>query len=111
MKNVTKRTGTRDMTEIIELPQAIERLLRIAGQDTGGGRRVAAFLLSLWNGDFYRADLQALLYVDRQIHKDMITVMIGLYESHGQLSTYVTEEQISPVIDMWGETLHSGTQS
>ncbi len=40
----------------------LERLLRIAQDDTDGSRRVAQVLLSLWNGDMFRADLQEPLY-------------------------------------------------
>jgi hypothetical protein len=45
----------------------LERLLRIARDDTGGFRRVVQILLSLWNGDQYRADLQELLYLDSRL--------------------------------------------
>ncbi|MHB8698679.1 MAG: DUF7673 family protein [Sulfuricaulis sp.] len=37
---------------------ATNRLLKVATGDTGGAKRVTQFLLSLWDGHRYRADLQ-----------------------------------------------------
>lgn len=81
----------------------LRRLLERAGQDTGGGRRAAQFLLSLWNGQRYRADLQELLSVDGDAFADMLFVLQALHLSNDQLDTYLSEE-IKPVLELWGTT-------
>ena len=81
---------------------ALERLIKQAEGDTGGSRRAAQFLLSLWNGDNYQADLQALLYVDSDMHRDMVEVFTYLYTNNCQLESLVTEADIRAVISSWG---------
>ena len=58
---------------------ALELLLRQARSDTGGSKRCAMFLLSLWNGCFFKADLQDVLYNDRETFSAMIEVLNYLY--------------------------------
>jgi hypothetical protein len=70
----------------------LERLLRIARDDTGGFRRVVQILLSLWNGDQYRADLQELLYLDSRLFGDIMFLLRYLYEGYLQLDSLVGEE-------------------
>lgn len=89
----------------MRIMDALERLLSHAYSDTGGSRRCAMFLLSLWNGGYYQADLQELLYVDQQVHKDMMMVMQHLYENNLQLDSLVSEAEMSGVIDMWGKSV------
>jgi hypothetical protein len=86
-----------------ELKEALHRLIQCANEDTGGSRRVAEFLLSLWNGTRFKADLQEILYSDKPQFDDMQTVIRGLYAAKDQLDTYVTEEQMKPIIEEWGE--------
>jgi hypothetical protein len=86
----------------MDTKQRIYRLLPIARSDTGGSSRVAQFLLSLWNGDRYRVDLQELLYIDRVIFQDMMQVMNDLYQTNTQLDSYINETDIEPVIENWG---------
>ena len=81
---------------------ALERLISHARGDTGGSRRAAQFLLSLWNGDNYQADLQALLYVDPDMHRDMMEVFTYLYTHNHQLDSLVTEAELSQVLHGWG---------
>ena len=82
---------------------ALELLFQHAKSDTGGSRRCAAFLLSLWDGNEFKVDLQALLYIDTAIHEAMIIVFRHLHVSNNQLYTYVNQAQMAPVIDVWGE--------
>ena len=93
-----------------KVTDALERLLRTASGDTGGSRRAAEFLLGLWNGAQFKADLQELLYTDKPQFEDMQTVMRELHTTKDQLDTYVTEEQMKPVIEAWGEVF-SGAAS
>jgi len=81
---------------------ALTRLIKQAEGDTGGSRRAAQFLLSLWNGDNYQADLQALLYVDGDMHRDMVEVFTYLYVNNYQLDSLVTESDLQAVIRGWG---------
>lgn len=83
--------------------KTVNRLLEIAAGDTGGSKRVAQFLLSLWNGDRYRADLQEVMYIDGDLFRDMIALWSYLYTHNLQLESIVTEEEITPVIRMWGD--------
>jgi hypothetical protein len=87
----------------MDTKQRIYRLLPIACGDTGGSSRVAQFLLSLWNGNRYRVDLQDLLYIDDDIFQDMLQILNELYQSNTQLDTYLNESDIKLVIEIWGE--------
>ena len=86
-----------------QLRNAIMSLLGTAKKDHGGSRRCAMFLLSLWNGDTFKADLQDLLYNDYNIFKDMIIILEGLAYTNAQLDTYLTKTQIQPIIEIWGD--------
>ena len=81
---------------------ALTRLIQQAEGDTGGSRRAAQFLLSLWNGEAYQADLQALLYVDTDMHRDRVEVFTYLYTNNDQLESLVTESDLHAVIYSWG---------
>jgi hypothetical protein len=54
---------------------ALETLFHHARGDTGGSKRCATFLLSLWNGDNFKADLQEILYNDSDIFHSMMEVL------------------------------------
>jgi len=86
---------------------ALERLLDSAYSDTGGSRRAAQFLLSLWNGARFKANLQELLYTEDVQFADMQTVMHELHDTKDQLDTFVTENQMKPIIESWGQTFES----
>lgn len=90
------------------MTDALERLLNHAYGDTGGSRRCAMFLLSLWNGDDFKVDLQALLYVDQGIFSDMLEVLRYLYTHNYQLDSLIGEAEIKPVIDGWGDVFRTG---
>jgi hypothetical protein len=91
-----------------KVADALEHLLRDAYGDTGGGRRAAGFLLSLWNGAKYVADLQELLYVEKNQFEDMQTVWQALYQLNAQLDTFLNEDQMKPVIEEWGDVFSRG---
>ena len=60
---------------------AFERLLRIARSDTGQSRRVANFILAWWNADSLGGfDLADIFAVDREIGRDMATIVSALAE-------------------------------
>ena len=90
-----------------QLRDALDRLLDNAYSDTGGSRRAAEFLLSLWNGARFTANLQELLYVDKAQFTDMQTVFQELYRSKAQLDTFVSEDQMKPIVEDWGKTFES----
>ncbi|TAM01704.1 MAG: hypothetical protein EPN70_18795 [Paraburkholderia sp.] len=80
----------------------LKPLLEIAARDTGGSRRVAQFLLSLWDGDTYRCDVQAVMYLDAPVFDDLLGLWRFLYNTNTQLSTHVSTDQMAPIIDAWG---------
>ena len=60
---------------------AFERLLHIARGDTHQSRRVANFILAWWNADSLGGfDLADIFAVDREIGRDMATVVSSLAE-------------------------------
>ncbi len=81
----------------------VNRLLEVAAGDTGGSKRVAQFLLSLWDGFRYRADLQEVMYIDSDLFRDMVALWSYLYAHNLQLESIVTKEEIAPVIRVWGD--------
>jgi hypothetical protein len=83
----------------------IKRLLQIGEQDSGGSRRVASVLLSLWSGDAFRCDLQSLLYLDGNL-LHQILVLISYLHQHGlQLDCLVSREEMNPILEMWEDHL------
>ncbi len=81
---------------------ALEKLLNIAHDDTGQGRRVANFLLAWWNaealGGFDIADLFA---VDREVSEDMATIFT--YLARAEDAVYPTDYrgEIEATIMRW----------
>jgi hypothetical protein len=86
---------------------ARKKLLHHAS-DTGSSERCAMFLLSLWNGYHFKADMQERLYVDRGIFSDMLEVLRYLHEHNYQLDSLIGEAEIKPVIEGWGDVFHAG---
>src|SRR5262249_28657754 len=85
----------------------VKQLLRIAQGDSGGSRRVANILLSLWNGDSFPCDLQSLLYLDGN-RLQQILMLIAYLHQHGlQLDSLVSQEEMNPILDLWGGTWQS----
>jgi len=83
--------------------EAIQEILSHAYGDTGGSKRCAAFILSLWDGGKYKCDLQDLLYTDSSVHHQFLMVMDFLHKTNNQLYTYVDESQVKPIIEAWGD--------
>lgn len=67
---------------------ALRRLLPIAQGDTGQCRHVAAFLLSLYNGNRFRFDLTDLRCVDRAIFDDCLAVLQMDAQPQKEVHTY-----------------------
>lgn len=86
----------------LKFNNSIAILLNHASGDSGGSKRCAMFLLSLWAGDEFKADLQDLLYNDAEIFSSMIFVLQYLYDTNSQLDNFVSGERMRPVIDIWG---------
>lgn len=80
----------------------LERLLSLAARDTSGSRRIAQFILSLWDGTRYKADLQDLLGLDERLFSELLALMQVLHARNLQLDCLVTYHQLLPVIRMWG---------
>ena len=82
---------------------ALQLLLTTANGDSGGAGRVARFLLSLWDGGTYKVDLQDLMYIDTEIFSAMLLVWQYLYDNNSQLEVHVMQEQMNPVLEIWGK--------
>ncbi len=83
--------------------QDLALLVKHAEGTSGGSRRCAAFVLSLWDGRRYRADLQELLYIDNDIHMVMVRVFHDLYMNGWQLDDMLIEpEALDNIIELWG---------
>ncbi len=104
-RNRSRNPGSVDS---VKAEIAINRLLKVASGDTGGAKRVAQLLLSLWDGHRYRADLQDIMYIDSDLFRDMIAFWSYLGSHNLQLESIVTEEDIAPVIRMWGDSFMTG---
>jgi len=88
---------------MMQINDSIKFLLKHAYGDSGGSRRCAMFLLSLWDGKEFKADRQDILYNDAEIFSAMIFVLQYLYVSNAQLDNFVSEAEIKPVVDAWGD--------
>lgn len=78
-----------------ELPQiraagveALKRLLKIAQGNSGQCRHVAAFLLSLYNGNRFKMDLTDFRCLDRAIFDDCIAVLRMDYQPAQEVHCY-----------------------
>lgn len=96
----------KDKINIGQLKEAILTLLDHAIGDYGGAKRCAMFLLSLWDGDTFKADLQDLLYNDFEIFNDMIIVLEGLAYTNTQLDSFLSDDQMKPIIEIWGKAFN-----
>lgn len=81
---------------------AIEKLLNIAHQDTGQGRRVANFLLAWWNAEVHGGfDLTDLANVDREVSEDMATDFTWLAREEDVEYPYDYRSEIEQIIARW----------
>ncbi|MDW9378168.1 hypothetical protein GOC57_32430 [Sinorhizobium meliloti] len=81
---------------------ALEKLLNIAHDNTGQGRRVANVLLAWWNaealGGFDIADLFA---VDREVSEDMATMFTYLAREEDAVYPTNYRGEIESIIKRW----------
>jgi hypothetical protein len=68
--------------------QALRRLLEIAQRDSGQCRRVAGFLLSLYNGFRFKFDLTDLRGLDLEIYLDCMAVLAMDYTPQQEVHRY-----------------------
>ena len=81
---------------------ALEKLLNIAHEDTGQGRRVANFLLAWWSADVHGGfDLTDLANVDREVAEDMVTVFTLLAREEDVVYPYDYRGEIEQIIGRW----------
>jgi phage-related holin len=69
------------------------------------------FLLSLWDGTTYKADLQDLLYNDQKVFTAMLTIMQTFYINNEQLDSYITKKQMGPIITAWGKQFQINSET
>ncbi|UXT23916.1 hypothetical protein FY140_24240 (plasmid) [Agrobacterium tumefaciens] len=81
---------------------ALEKLLNVAHQDTGQGRRVANFLLAWWNAEVHGGfDLTDLANVDREVADDMATVFTFLAREEDLVYPEAYKPEIIQIIRRW----------
>jgi hypothetical protein len=81
---------------------ALERLLRVARQDTGQARRVANFLLAWHNAEENGGwDPVDLWNVDAAIADDMLTVVRLIHDSHRYPDALGFADEIAAVWRLW----------
>ena len=94
----------------MKIEDALTLLIEHANQDHGGSARCAMFLLSLWDGATYKADLQDLLYNDSNVFQAMMITIQTFFVNHEQLDSYVTSKQMGPIITAWGKQFRIETE-
>lgn len=87
MESTTREIGPADMARMLAEQQeaqrkslkaglpALERLLAVARRDTGQSRVCGRFLLGLYNGSFYRFNLNDLRGLDTALLDDCLAVL------------------------------------
>ncbi|MGI2033842.1 DUF7673 family protein [Rhizobium panacihumi] len=84
---------------------ALEKLLNIAHQDTGQGRRVANFLLAWWNAETNGGfDLADLANVDPDVGEDMVTIFAYIAREEDMVYPYEYRSEIEQIIARWRPT-------
>jgi len=81
---------------------ALEKLLTIAHEDAGQGRRVAKFLLAWWNADANGGfDLADLFAVDRAVSEDMATIFTSLAREEDAVYPTDYRGELESIIKRW----------
>lgn len=75
--------------------EALQRLYEIACRDTGQARKVAAFLLGLYNGDRFPFDLTDLRGLDDSLFEDCIAVL--------RMDARLTRQEVHNYFDRGGQ--------
>ncbi len=86
---------------------ALEKLLNVAHEDTGQGRRVANFLLDWWNADVHGGfDLTDLANVDPHVAEDMATIFTFLAREETLIYPTDYRAEIETIIGHWRPDAH-----
>jgi len=81
---------------------ALDRLVRIAGGDTGQSRRVANFLLAWWNAEECGGfDLTDLWQLDASIAMDLVTVFSMIAERSIYPDTLGYGQEFEQIVAWW----------
>ncbi|WP_051284663.1 DUF7673 family protein [Nisaea denitrificans] len=81
---------------------ALDRLFSVAVSMTGQGKRVADFLLAVWNAEFNGAwDPVDLWMVDRSISDDMFAVLKELRDTRSYPCSEKYGERFADLVDRW----------
>ncbi|WP_105385210.1 DUF7673 family protein [Neorhizobium alkalisoli] len=81
---------------------ALEKLLNVAHEDTGQGRRVANFILAWWNAEAHGGfDLTDLGNVDPHIGEDMATIFTFLAREEDVVYPDDYRSEIEQIIGRW----------
>ncbi|MEJ6849403.1 hypothetical protein V3589_24730 [Sinorhizobium fredii] len=81
---------------------ALEKLLNIAHDDTGQGRRVANFLLAWWNAEVHGGfDLTDVAKLDRDVAEDMVTVFTFIAREEDLVYPTDYRDEIEKIIGRW----------
>ena len=95
-----------------EQKAAFDRLVQIAKSDSGGGRRVADFLLAWWNapecGSF---DMTNLWGVDPFVASDMVKVFELISVNHKYPDQLGYEKDFRHIVAVWRPELVGGSKS
>jgi len=81
---------------------ALMRLLPVAQSDTGQSKRIARFLLGLYNGRRFPVDLTALRGIDYELHDDCLAVL---------RMDHVLEQEVHRYFENGGEIFERLAQS
>lgn len=73
-------------------------LLEYGERSETHGTQCAMFLLSLWNGNLFKIDLQELVFVNREIHTTMLRVLRYLHQHKCFITDFIDEEQMRPML-------------
>ncbi|MDW9689299.1 hypothetical protein GHL01_04140 [Sinorhizobium meliloti] len=81
---------------------ALEKLLNIAHDDTGQGRRVANFLLAWWNAEALDGfDIADRFAVDREVSEDIATMFTYLAREEDAVYPTDYRGEIESIIKRW----------
>jgi hypothetical protein len=81
---------------------ALERLIDIAGSDSGQSRKVANFLLAWWNAEECGGfDLTDVWGVDQPVAADMVTVFDWIESCHSYPDTLGYQREFEHIVRRW----------
>lgn len=81
---------------------ALEKLLNVAHEDTGQGRRVANFILAWWNAEVHGGfDLTDLADLDPHLCEDIVTIFSWLANEQTLVYPDDYKQEIVQIIARW----------